>query len=260
MPNVLQGEGEYGPDLGDIPGGPPGWNHNDYAFPASHKAKIEATRLIQGLTSFVERAHGLRIQGLVAELVQAHPDVFVLLAVHAVQWDTRSSKGRLGTFTDRWNDFMAGIGPPPAPQVPGKRGQAPGLLQSADKQVLIMSERAGFAGGLGAGGYPVKSPPISPGHLPGSQVDRQYLSAARPGSAPAVVLHRYRQHGSAGFNHSNTGLLSSGYAGANNGGSSFRNAVASARRGAGGNPTAQPPSTDSYALVSPGCESRLCTH
>lgn len=47
-------------------------------------------------------------QGLVAEFVQAHSDVFALLAIHAVQWDGRASRGRLGTFTDRWGDFTSG--------------------------------------------------------------------------------------------------------------------------------------------------------
>ncbi len=43
---------------------------------------------------------------MVAEFLQAGPDSVVLLAVHAVQWDARSSRGRLGTFTDRWSDFV----------------------------------------------------------------------------------------------------------------------------------------------------------
>ena len=88
--------------------------------------KAEVQRTIQTLISYVERAHGLRIQGLVAEFIQPAPDVLTLIAVHAVQWDSRASRGRLGTFTDRWEDFVSGLGPAPAVRPPTKRNFAPG--------------------------------------------------------------------------------------------------------------------------------------
>jgi len=88
--------------------------------------KSEIQRTIQTLISYVERAHGLRIQGMVAEFIQPAPDVLTLIAVHAVQWDSRASRGRLGTFTDRWEDFTSGLGPAPAVRPPAKRNFAPG--------------------------------------------------------------------------------------------------------------------------------------
>ena len=99
----------------------------DAALSATRAVKSEVQRSIQTLISFVERAHGLRIQGIVAEFIQPMPDVLMLIAVHAVQWDSRSSRGRLGTFTDRWEDFVSGIGPPPAVRpVSSTRNFAPG--------------------------------------------------------------------------------------------------------------------------------------
>ena len=88
--------------------------------------KSEIQRTIQTLISYVERAHGLRIQGMVAEFIQPAPYVLTLIAVHAVQWDSRASRGRLGTFTDRWEDFTSGLGPAPAVRPPAKRNFAPG--------------------------------------------------------------------------------------------------------------------------------------
>lgn len=193
------------------------------------------------------------------EFVQAHPDVFALLAVHAVQWDARASRGRLGTFTDRWADYMSGVGPAPAPRPSSRRAHIPGLLRSSDNSVLVMTERnaaspvggpsvsasmpqsplaaaaAAAQGGGSVGGG--RGPPYSPAFVqPG---DNTHLISARPGSAPAIVLHRFRPQ---------SGVP---YGGTNNGGVSLRNAVASARRGAGGNPTANPPSPDSYTLWTP---------
>jgi len=219
-----------------------GGSPSDEALPASRKAQQETAKAVQSIVSFVERAHGLRAQGIVAEFVQAHPDVFVLLAVHAVQWDARASRGRLGTFTDRWNDYMTGVGPAPAPRPASKKAHAPGLLRSSDSSMLIMTERAS---GVGlAGTHPLASPVNSgrsPPHSPAvtQAHDNTFLTSARPGSAPAMVLHRFRPQ------------TASPYGGPNNGNYSIRNAVASARRGAGGNPTAAPPSPDSYSLWSP---------
>ena len=98
----------------------------DAALPASRAVKAEIQRTIQTLISFVERAHGLRIQGLVAEFIQPAPEVLTLISVHAVQWDSRSSRGRLGTFTDRWEDFLSGAGPAPAVRPATKKLFAPG--------------------------------------------------------------------------------------------------------------------------------------
>ena len=98
----------------------------DAVLPASRAVKAEIQRTIQTLISFVERAHGLRIQGLVAEFIQPAPEVLTLISVHAVQWDSRSSRGRLGTFTDRWEDFLSGAGPAPAVRPATKKLFAPG--------------------------------------------------------------------------------------------------------------------------------------
>ena len=98
----------------------------DAALPATRAVKAEVQRAVQTLISFVERAHGLRIQGVVAEFIQPAPEVLMLIAVHAVQWDSRSSRGRLGTFTDRWEDFVSGVGPAPGVRPTSKKNFAPG--------------------------------------------------------------------------------------------------------------------------------------
>ena len=74
----------------------------------------QAQRTVQNIIGFIERSHGLRALGMVAEFVEVAPGgVLVLLSIHAAQWDPRPSRGRLGTFTERWEDFLAGTGPSP---------------------------------------------------------------------------------------------------------------------------------------------------
>jgi hypothetical protein len=107
----------------------------DAALPATRAIKAEIQRTIQTLLSFIERAHGLRMQGMVAEFIQPAPDVIMLIAVHAVQWDSRSSRGRLGTFTQRWDDFLNGVGPAPTARPATKRNFAPGGSLQAGRLV-----------------------------------------------------------------------------------------------------------------------------
>lgn len=71
----------------------------------------DVTKLLQAVASFVERAHGQRILGLVAEFLVAAGQgqgggQLHLMAVHAVQLDHRASRGRMGTFTERWTDYL----------------------------------------------------------------------------------------------------------------------------------------------------------
>lgn len=101
---------------------------SDGGLPVPKAVRTSVQRAMTALCSFLERAHGLRAHGMVTEWVQSSPSGVTLLSVHAVQWDARSSRGRLGTFTDRWSDFMAGDGPPPTARSPAKRNFVPGLL------------------------------------------------------------------------------------------------------------------------------------
>ncbi|GFR44536.1 hypothetical protein Agub_g5806 [Astrephomene gubernaculifera] len=125
------------------------------SMPAPRRIKDDIARLLQVLSSFVERAHGQRIVGLVAEFIAAAGPVagaatsggappagaLVLMAVHAVQLDPRASRGRLGTFTERWTDYLEGLAPAPAPQAPGRRNQSPGMLRAGDAS-LVMTDRS----------------------------------------------------------------------------------------------------------------------
>lgn len=77
------------------------------------------------------------LQGMVVEFVQSAPSVLVLQAVHALQLDARPSKGRLGTFTERWADFVEGSGPAPAVQPSSKRHFAPALLRRTSGCVCL---------------------------------------------------------------------------------------------------------------------------
>ncbi|PNW83379.1 hypothetical protein CHLRE_05g245701v5 [Chlamydomonas reinhardtii] len=138
------------------------------SLPAPKRVKDDVAKVLQTISSFVERAHGQRIVGLVAEfVVAAGPGApagmggaLALTAVHAVQLDPRASRGRLGTFTERWGDYLEGLAPAPAPQAPARRNQAPSVLRGGDSS-LVMTDRAtglllrtspaaGGGGGLGS--------------------------------------------------------------------------------------------------------------
>ncbi len=227
----------------------------DAIIPASKHAKAEMARQVQSIISFVERAHGLRMQAVVAEFVQAHSQVFVLLAIHAVQWDAQATRGRLGTFTERWSDYRSGLGPMPAPQPPHKPSNAPGLLLAGGQDAVVLTDRsAGMAPGAaligasldwqrrfaGVGGRPstaVAGRPVSVR----SSWESRHVSDVRPGTAPAQIVHVHRAA---------SARPAAGFGGARNGHGSLRNVVASARPGAGGNPSCVAPAADSYALVS----------
>ncbi|KAG2445056.1 hypothetical protein HYH02_008924 [Chlamydomonas schloesseri] len=119
------------------------------SLPAPKRVKDDVAKILQAISSFVERAHGQRIVGLVSEfVVAAGPGApagmgggLVLTAVHAVQLDPRASRGRLGTFTERWGDYLEGLAPAPAPQAPARRNQAPSVLRGSDSS-LVMTDRA----------------------------------------------------------------------------------------------------------------------
>ncbi len=85
------------------------------SLPAPRRVRDDVTKLLQAVASFVERAHGQRILGLVAEFLVAAGQgqgqgagggQLHLMAVHAVQLDQRASRGRMGTFTERWTDYL----------------------------------------------------------------------------------------------------------------------------------------------------------
>lgn len=81
-----------------------------------HKARAEIRRLVQAIVSFVERAHGLRLVGMVAETTRCCDGSLLLLAVHATQWDARHTRGSMATYTERMNDYRSGLVAPPAAQ------------------------------------------------------------------------------------------------------------------------------------------------
>ncbi|KAG2430866.1 hypothetical protein HXX76_009840 [Chlamydomonas incerta] len=139
-------EGGEGGEEGEEEGGAPDGVRS--SLPAPKRVKDDVAKILQAISSFVERAHGQRIVGLVAEfVVAAGPGApaglgggLVLTAVHAVQLDPRASRGRLGTFTERWGDYLEGLAPAPAPQAPARRNQAPSVLRGGDAS-LVMTDR-----------------------------------------------------------------------------------------------------------------------
>ncbi|KXZ46150.1 hypothetical protein GPECTOR_46g219 [Gonium pectorale] len=264
------------------------------SLPAPRRVKDEVARLLQASSSFVERAHGQRIVGLVAEFISAagpgpggSGGGIVLLAVHAVQLDPRASRGRLGTFTERWSDYLEGLAPPPAPQAPGRRNQNPSLLRAGDSS-LVMTERntgmlvrtspsasaPGGAVGISVGGGGVFSPLRQPQGAAGSVGGAPRVhggagslaSSAAAGSltriysaSPSAAHHRAmaaaavgegRRPGSAPAVVVKVGrhVPNSAHSSANNGHYTLRNAMSAARAGGGGNPTSAPTAPDSYNL------------
>ncbi|GLI71494.1 hypothetical protein VaNZ11_016709 [Volvox africanus] len=183
------------------------------SLPAPRRVKDDVARLLQAASSFVERAHGQRIVGLVAEFITAGAPTpglpsgggLVLMAVHAVQLDPRASRGRLGTFTERWTDYLEGLAPPPAPQAPGRRNQSPSILRAGDSS-LVMTERSsgflvrtspgssmGSMGGAGGSVLPVYGGAFNP--------QRQVLGVAPTGvsgGAGSGNVISPRVHGGAG--------------------------------------------------------------
>mmetsp|Transcript_10945 Transcript_10945/g.23598 ORF Transcript_10945/g.23598 Transcript_10945/m.23598 type:complete len:769 (-) Transcript_10945:646-2952(-) len=223
----------------------------DDAMPVPKRVKAEISRTVQTVASFVERAHGLRIQAMVAEFILAAHDTLVMLAVHAVQWDARSSRGRLGTFTDRWADFLTGLGPAPAVRPPTKRNFSPALFRT---EPTLTSDRAQSAGSLGGtmggnihasiggrepanvvAGLSGRGHPLFPANFQGNETTT--VVSARPGSAPTAVMQRFRPNPY--------------YPSPANGNYSQRNAVSAGRRGAGGNAVPVQPSPASYVLWTP---------
>ncbi|KAG2496058.1 hypothetical protein HYH03_005977 [Edaphochlamys debaryana] len=165
-----EGGGEAEPEAPASPSGgaPDGITSS---IPAPKRVKDDVAKLLQAVSSYVERAHGQRIVGLVAEFVLPAPPVatasiasgsgqagpgsagapIALMAVHAVQLDARASRGRLGTFTERWNDYLEGMAPAPAPQAPGRRNQSPSILRSADASLVMTDRNSGLLVRTGPG-------------------------------------------------------------------------------------------------------------
>ncbi len=103
--------------------------------------------------------------------------MLTLATVSAVQWDARSSRGRLGTFTDRWEDFVSGLGPAPTARPTTKRFQAP-----------TAALRVEVPGGSSPSG---RGFPHAPNNVQGNEVT--VLHNARPGSAPStMIMQRFR--------------------------------------------------------------------
>lgn len=110
----------------------------------------------------------------------------MLLAVRAVQWDSRSSRGRLGTFTERWADFVSGTGPAPAARPTSKRNFAPAMLASTESLNAAGGTTASASDGTTSG----RGHPWGYGNGGGNETIAVY--DARPGSAPSVIMQRYR--------------------------------------------------------------------
>lgn len=192
------------------------------SLPAPKRARADIARLLQATCSFVERAHGQRIVGLVAEFVPGPGDGLALMAVHGVQLDTKESRGRLGTFTERWSDYLSGMAPAPAPQPPppSRRNNSPGMLRSgADggpATPLAMTNRTGAGSGGGAAGLllrttgllastPGSSTPTSPSGGGGGGGGLAWSGALSSSGSPRA----FGRNGSTGSNFAAT----YGYAG-----------------------------------------------
>jgi hypothetical protein len=44
-------------------------------------------------------------------------DQLWFIGLHSITFDAQQSRGSAATFTERWGEFLAGAGPPPAPQL-----------------------------------------------------------------------------------------------------------------------------------------------
>lgn len=245
----------------------------EVAILPNKRVRGEAARCVQTISSYVERAHGSRIIGLVSEFIPTGPDTLTLMAVHAVQLDSREGRGRLGTFTERWNDYLAGVGPAPSPQpvASSRTGtHAPSLLKSSDN-ALVMTDRS--TGLLVRASSASTSPSLAPGSLPNSPGGAAYTASRSSPRAPAPASpgggHGYATvavpsprvntgqnrpasapsppHNAQILKAGRTSNLSNGvHSSAYNGHYTLRNAMSVARPGGGGNPTAAPPTPTSY--------------
>jgi hypothetical protein len=197
----------------------------------NHFVQIEARRVLAALLSFLDRAHGLRVQGLVAEFIQSSAGPLFLLSLHAIQWESEQSgaRGRPSLpppFTEQWADFLSGQGR----RVGGGSPGGPGRPSRDDRPHSALRSRYEGAGGseshsgvdaVSNASYSLRccisspepsqdqgrwSSPLSPSarstrgaHAPSAVqvgspgLDRLAVYDVRPGSAPAIIVQRFAQ-------------------------------------------------------------------
>lgn len=138
--------------------------------------RAEIRRLVQAIASFIERAHGLRLIGMVCETIRTWDGRTMLLAVHATQWDTRHTNGSITTYTERMNEYRAGKVAPPAAQpnnqtpiyVSRSGAPPPRVRQQPHLSINQLPDRQGIHDRPWTAGAPVYHPPRVYGdELPG---------------------------------------------------------------------------------------------
>jgi hypothetical protein len=129
-----------------------------------------------------------------------------LVGLHSVTLDPQQSRGSAATFTERWGEFLAGAGPPPAPHLPqhtsyGRNSHSATACDSPSHSSFAPAspaaeqqrerEAAGSSSGRGGGGCSAvgRSSPLQ-------QLNRQFfpllavnvseLPSCRPQSASAA--------------------------------------------------------------------------
>eukprot|EP00775_Hariotina_reticulata_P011560 gene11561-11704_t len=87
-----------------------GGNEQAVQLAAPGSVARPAASAVQSLISWLDKAHGLRVQGIVAEFIKDMRSHLWLTGLHSIVLDPKLSAGSAATFTDRWTDFMAGAG------------------------------------------------------------------------------------------------------------------------------------------------------
>ncbi|WIA22878.1 hypothetical protein OEZ86_009821 [Tetradesmus obliquus] len=155
-----------------------------------------AAAALQVLVSHLDKAHGLRVQGMVAEFIKDAREQLWLVGLHSIAFDPQQSAGSAATFTERWGAFLAGAGPPPAPQLSQhtsygrSTGSAdcPSSTNAAPATATAQQQRDAAASSSGRGSAAGGASPLQQLNrqfFPLLAVDVSELPSCRPHSAGA---------------------------------------------------------------------------
>eukprot|EP00879_Flechtneria_rotunda_P017994 GHRR01018858.1.p1 GENE.GHRR01018858.1~~GHRR01018858.1.p1 ORF type:complete len:579 (+),score=261.77 GHRR01018858.1:857-2593(+) len=170
---------------------------------ASRAVSRAAAAAVQVLISYLDKAHGLRVQGVVAECVRDLGEQLWLIGLHSIVVDPQQSKGSTVTFTERWEEFLQGSGPPPTAPPPcnathGTPSSATAALSptaAASAGASMSKSPMGLGPAVGRAGLP--NPLSSSLGSPSRQLNKQFfpllsgetaeLHGSRPGSADSAA-------------------------------------------------------------------------
>ncbi|KAF6265420.1 hypothetical protein COO60DRAFT_1686902 [Scenedesmus sp. NREL 46B-D3] len=153
---------------------------------------------LQVLVSYLDKAHGLRVQGMAAEFIRDARQQLWLVGLHSMTLDPQQSRGSAATFTQRWGEFLVGAGPPPAPHPPqhtsygrsagGCEEPSCGHAAPASAPAEQQDDGAGsVSGGLSAARRLSPMQQLNRNFFPLLAVDASELPRWRPQSASAVA-------------------------------------------------------------------------